>query len=419
MFDTDEELLQQIRLGEESRLEVKEVRFSGGRVSGPRRDSLGDELAALANSRGGVCVLGVEDRTRELVGIPVVKLDLVEQYIREICIDLIEPELTPQIERHLLPRANGEKVAVIKIEVPRSLFVHRSPGGYFYRVGSAKRQMSPEYLATLFQRRSQTGIIRFDEQAVTHATLGDLDEGLWRRFETPRVSDEPAHFLSKLGMARADDEGIIRPSVAGVLMASTDPRRWLPNAFVQAVAYVGREARPEHSGAVYQLDAFDASGPLDQQIIDACRFVFRNMRTAASKDMGRVDIPQFDMTAVFEAIVNAVVHRDYSIYASKIRLRLFEDRLELYSPGSLPNTMGVESLPYRQAARNEVLASLLARCPIPGLEWLRTDRRTFMDRRGEGVRIILDNSSKLAGRAAEYRLLDDAELLLTIPAANP
>jgi predicted HTH transcriptional regulator len=126
------------------------------------------------------------------------------------------------------------------------------------------------------------------------------------------------------------------------------------------------------------------------------------------------------MTAVFEAVVNAVAHRDYSIYGSKIRLRLFGDRLELYSPGAIPNTMTVESLPYRQSARNEVLSSLLAKCPVPAdAPWLRTDRQTLMDKRGEGVRIILDNSSKLAGRPPQYQLLDDSELLLTIPAAAP
>jgi ATP-dependent DNA helicase RecG len=419
MFDTPKELIDKIRLGEDSLLELKEVRFGNGRVTAPHRDSLADELAALANSRGGVCVLGVEDATRELIGIPVEQLDLVETFVRDLCADRIAPVLNPSIERMLLPSSTGVEVAVIKIDVIRSLFVHRGPGGYLHRVGSSKREMSPEYLARLFQQRSQARIIRFDEQVVPLAGLDDLSEPLWQRFATQRSRDERDDLLAKLGMARADDDGTIRPTLAGVLMATEDPRRWLPNAFIQAVAYSGREARPDAAGDVYQLDASDISGPLDRQVIDACRFVMRNMKTAASKDLGRKDIPQFDMTAVFEAIVNAVAHRDYSIHGSKIRLRLFEDRLELYSPGAIPNTMTVESLAYRQSARNEVLSSLLAKCPVPAdAPWLRTDRQTLMDKRGEGVRIILDNSNDLAGRAAEYRMLDDAELLLTIPAAS-
>lgn len=268
-------------------------------------------------------------------------------------------------------------------------------------------------------KRSQTRIIRFDEQVVPGANLDDLTEALWRRFATARSVDQRDDLLVKLGMARADDDGTLRPTLSGVLMATQDPRRWIPNAFIQAVAYLGREARPRFSGDVYQLDAADISGPLDQQVIDACRFVMRNMKTAATKDMGRSDIPQFDMTAVFEAVVNAVAHRDYSVHGSKIRLRIFADRLELYSPGTIPNTMTVDSLAYRQSARNEVLSSLLAKCPVPeSASWLRTDRHTLMDKRGEGVRIILDNSKDLSGRAAEYQVLDDSELLLTIQAAS-
>jgi predicted HTH transcriptional regulator len=143
------------------------------------------------------------------------------------------------------------------------------------------------------------------------------------------------------------------------------------------------------------------------------------MKIGAIKTMGRRDIPQYDLTAVFEAMVNAVAHRDYSIYGSKIRLRLFADRLEIYSPGTIANTMTVESLMYRQAVRNETLTSLLAKCPVPyELEWLVTDRHTFMDKRGEGVRIIMENSERLSGKRPEYRLIDDAELLLTIFAAG-
>lgn len=418
MFNSQRELLDKIRLGEDSFLELKEVRFSGARVNGPHRDSLADELAAFANSGGGVCVLGVEDGTREIQGIPVDRLDSVEEFVREIVAQSIVPGLAPTIERMWLPSTTGEDVAVVKVEVLRSLFVHKSPGGYLHRVGSAKREMPPDYLARLFQQRSQARIIRFDEQAVPGATLDNLAPALWQRFATARSNDTREDLLVKLGMAREDVDDVLRPTIAGVLMASEDARSWLPNAFIQAVAYRGTEARPQ-SGDAYQLDAIDIGGPLDQQVIEACRFVRRNMRVAATKSEGRHDTPQFDMTAVFEALVNAVAHRDYSMYAGKIRLRLFADRLELYSPGSIPNTMTVDSLPYRQAARNEVITSLLAKCPAPGsADGVGSDRTTLMDKRGEGVQIVLDYSERLSGKRPEYRMLDDAELLLVIPAAT-
>ena len=256
------------------------------------------------------------------------------------------------------------------------------------------------------------------ETLVPRAELGDLNTSLWSRFRSPRSDDDDAVFLAKLGMAAPDEEGVARPTVAGVLMASDDPHRWLPNAYVQAVAYRGNDIRVESPHTAYQLDAFDATGPLDRQVVDACRFVARNMKTAAFKHLGRTDLPQYDLQAVFEALVNAVAHRDYSVHGSKVRLRLFENRLELYSPGAIPNSLTIESLRYRQSARNDAVCSLLARCPIPDEPWLTTPRRHMMERRGEGMPIILDNSTALSGKEPKIELFDNAELRLTIYAAQ-
>jgi len=413
------ELIEKIRLGEDSFLELKEVRFAGSKIRGPEQNELADELAAFANAHGGVLILGVHDKTREITGIPLERLDAVETLARQACEDSIKPPLAPIIERLTLPIAGGIEQPVIRVVVERSLFVHLSPGGYLHRVGSSKRPISPDYLARLFQQRSQSRLIRFDETPVPQARLDTLQEALWQRFAPSQPQDRSQTLLSKLGMAAQDEEGVWRPTVSGILMASSDPRRHLPNAFIQAVAYRGKTVTPEGSGYLYQLDAKEFTGPLDMQAIEACRFVSRNMKVAAMKSIGRRDFPQYDLVAVFEAVVNAVAHRDYSIHGAKVRLRLFADRLELYSPGGLPNTLEPESLPYRQMARNETLTSLLARCPIPAdVDWIETTRTTFMDRRGEGVPIILARSEALSGRLPEYRVIDQSELLLTIYAAG-
>jgi len=421
MTESARELMEKIRLGEDSFLELKEVRISGARVTAPDRDDLADVLAALANTRGGVCVLGVHDKTRKVLGIALGNLDRVETFVRGICSDSIEPPLPVVVQRLTLPTAAGEEAPVIRIDVDRSLFVHRSPHGYFHRIASSTRKMSTAYLMRLGQQRSQAGLIAFDEQTVPKASLEDLDERLWRRFETEPMAEEPREvFLNKLGMARKDETGVWRPTVAGVLLACGDPQRFLFNAFIQAVAYRGKEIGDIPRGGVYQLDAADISGPLDAQVVEACRFVTRNMRTYAVKDIGRTDIPEYDSAAVFEALVNAVAHRDYSIYGSKVRLRMFTDRIELFTPGALSNTMTVETLAARQSARNEVVTSLLARCKVPkDMSWLMTERLTMMDRRGEGVPLILRRSQKLSGRRPEYLLIDGEELKLTIYAANP
>lgn len=113
MFDSPKELVEKIRLGEDSLFELKQVRFTGKRVSSPRRDVLADELAAFANSRGGVCVLGVDDKTCKVVGIPVERLDAVEDFVREVCTDSIEPPLVPQIECLFLPDAAVERPSAV------------------------------------------------------------------------------------------------------------------------------------------------------------------------------------------------------------------------------------------------------------------------------------------------------------------
>ncbi|MGI6683209.1 MAG: helix-turn-helix domain-containing protein [Myxococcota bacterium] len=91
MFETTDELLKQIRLGEDSALELKNLKYKGDQVNDPHRDSMANELAAMANTANGVFVLGVEDGTRTVLGIPLDKLDAVETWVRGICNDLITP----------------------------------------------------------------------------------------------------------------------------------------------------------------------------------------------------------------------------------------------------------------------------------------------------------------------------------------
>jgi predicted HTH transcriptional regulator len=314
MFDTKEDLLAQIRLGEDSRLELKAVKFRGDRVDGPHPDGLADELTAFANSTGGVLVLGVDERTRLPHGMSPEELTRLEHWLQGIFTDRIKPPLLGRIEKGELPGDDCNPAPVPKIDIPRSLYVHESPNGHFYRIGSSKRRMSTEYIIRLGQQRSQTRMIRFDEQPIVQAPLEALDHPLYERFRTPRTRNDTLDFLRKLGMVAADDQGIEHPTVSGILVACREPRDWMPTAFVQAVAYRGTSPAETDGNLPYQLDARDISGPLDEQVREACRFVARNMKVSAVKDLGRKDIPQYDLTAVFEAVVNAVAHRDYSVY---------------------------------------------------------------------------------------------------------
>jgi predicted HTH transcriptional regulator len=251
---------------------------------------------------------------------------------------------------------------------------------------------------------------RYDESPVPGTSPADLDLQLARRFL--RNGAEPVEAsLRKLRIIADDDDGIARVTVTGVLLCTQEPQRWMPHAEIQAVFYAG-----DRRDVNYQIDARDLGGPLDAQVWEALHFVRRNMRIGATKVTTRVEIPQYSERAIFEALVNAAAHRDYSMAGARVRLHMFGDRLELYVPGSLANTLTPESMPFRQYNRNELIVSLLARCPVGSNEGL--GRSYLMDRRGDGVPIILEESTKLSGRAPEYSLIDDSELRLIIWAAS-
>ena len=406
----NEALSQRIRLGEDSTLELKRVLLSGSRVAGPERGSFADELASMANGPGGTMMLGVDDSTRDVLGIPLDRLDAVETWVREICNDSLSPPLDATIRKLELPDVNGSPVAVIRIDVPRSLFVHRSPGGYFRKIGSSKREMSPELLARLFQERSQSRVIRFDESVVPGTSFDDLDQELARRFlRQGSAFDEDD--LRKLRVVVADENGFSRLTVAGVLMCTRAPSNWLPHAQIQAVSYAG-----ERYDVNYQTDARDIVGPLDSQVMEALHFINRNMLVNATKEVARAERSQFSERAVFEALVNAVAHRDYSMAGARVRLHMFRNRIELYVPGSLANTLAPDSMHLRQYSRNELIVSLLARCTVPFTATL--NRTHMMERRGDGVPIILEESYELSGTYPEYTLIDDSELRLVIWSAE-
>ena len=392
------ELIEKIMLGEDATIEFKREM--------PRRDSMADEIAAFANTRGGVILIGVDDNS-EIVGLDLQQLNRVEKTVVEICEDSIEPAVPIFTEKLRIDDKN-----ILKIEVPRSLFVHKTSNGYFARQGSSKREMPTDQLARLLQSRSQARIITFDEQLVPNTHKSTLKESLYRRFITENAPEDMIEDLLLKRSLLVQEGREIRASVAGVLMCHDTPDDFLYNSFIQAVYYSGKE-----KDANYQIDAKDFRGPLDQQIIDAFKFVQKHNEVSARKEIGRIDQPQYSMRAVFEAIVNAVVHRDYSKSGSKIRLFMFRDRLELYSPGALANTLTIDKLRYSQATRNELLARLLSEIALDDRDGKQVKRRHFLERRGEGVGIILNESEQLSGKTPVYELFNE-ELCLTIFAAK-
>ena len=404
------ELVRRIHLGEDATLALKQVLLAGSRITAPRRDDCADEMAAMANGWGETVVLGVEGRSREVLGIPLDRLDVVETWVRGICNDSIKPPLDTEIRKIELPGTEGRPIPVLCIDVVRSLFVHESPGGYFRRIGSSKREIPSEVLVRLFQERSQSRVVRYDESAVPGTSPDQLDNGLTCRFLREGAAPDRTA-LCKLGIVAEDESATARITIAGVLLCTRHPEQWLPHAQIQAVSYAG-----ERQDTNDQSDARDIGGPIDEQVREALHFVRRNSRVVATKAMARLERPQFSDRAVFEALVNAVAHRDYAMAGARVRLHLFANRLELYVPGALASTLTPESMDMRQYSRNALIVSLLARCPVS--QEGKLVRSHLMDRRGEGVSIILDESRKLSGNVPVYTLLDNSELRLVIRVAS-
>ena len=405
MTYSDQEIRRRLQLGEDSSWEFKEIEFNGNVPRSPRRNDLADSLAAFANARGGVMLCGVTDNG-DVQGMSPEQIIALDKLLVEVSSDSIKPA----VRIHTQHMELSEGKLILLVDVPEGDSLHDSPGGSYVRVGGSKRKMTSDEGLRLAQRRGQARFLSFDEQTVDGTGFGTLDEGLWKPLLSAEGAANPELALGKLALLAEDEAGVPRSTVAGVLLCTRNPEQWLPHAYITATRYRGRDR------ASGQVDAQEITGPLNRQIADAVAFSIRNMRVGARKEPGRVDLPEYSDKALFEALVNAVVHRDYSMRAGKIRLSMFEGRLEIQSPGALPNNLTVESMTTRQATRNEALTSVLGRMPVGGIRGSE-DRQYFMERRGDGVPIIRRETRQLCGKLPEFRLIDDSEVCLTIPAA--
>ena len=400
------EILLRLQLGEDSGWEFKEIRFSGNKPKNPTRDAWADEIAAFANASGGVLLCGITD-DGEVQGMSRDQIVALDAMLAEVCTDSVKPPI--RIETH---HRQLEDKLVLVLAVPEGDGLHESPGGNFIRVGGTKRQMSSDEGLRLAQWRSQARYLWFDKQPVPDTGFNTLEESLWKPLLSVEGRANPERGLQKLALLVNDPSGaesVPRASVAGILLCTSAPNDWLPQACITATRYQGGNRASD------QLDSQEITGPLHKQVETAMAFVVRNMQIAANMTPARIDRPQYSKRAVFEALVNAVVHRDYTRQGSKIRLSMFDDRLEIQSPGTLPNNLQVDDMDSRQSTRNEALASVLSRLPVNGIHGSE-ERQYFMAKRGDGVTIIKDETRKLSGRPAEYQLIG-SDLCLTISTA--
>jgi len=405
MTPSNEEIRHRLHLGEDSRWEFKQIAFVGDRPASPRREDLADEMAAFANAIGGALLCGVTD-DGQVQGMSLSQMAALDRLLVEVATDSVEPPLRIEVHHREL-----EGRAFLLVQVPRGEAVHSRSGQAFVRVGATRRRLQGDERLRLAQSRAQSRYLWFDKQVVPGTGFETLSERLWEPLLSAAAAEDPRQGLMNLRLLAKDEADVDRATVAGILLCAPEPQAWLPQATIAATHYRGRDR------ASGQLDAQEIAGPLPAQIADAVKFVVRNMRVAARKLPEREDVPQYGIAAVFEAVVNAVVHRDYSMSSRRIRLSMFGNRLEIDSPGQLPNGMTIEAMEASQATRNEALASIFGRLKtghIRGGE----DRPTFMEHRGDGVRILMRETRELCGKDPEYRQIGDRDLCLIVPAAS-
>ena len=238
----------------------------------------------------------------------------------------------------------------------------------------------------------------FDEQPVLAASVEDLNRNRLEAFFGRSPSIPWLDLLRNTRVTVADEVGVDRPTVAGLLVFATEPTDFLASGSIEAACY--RDTRLSSDDLVHTERL---GGPVSDQIDAGLGLVARFIGGDDSPSGG----PHYDLDVVDEAVVNAVAHRDYAIAGSAIRLFLFADRLELYSPGKLPNTLTLDDMPYRTFTRNQLLVNFLSR--------IRSKRsgQVFLESRGEGVRKILQDGEAHSGRRPEYALFGD-ELRLTL-----
>ena len=354
---TRTELLEILASGENSGVEFKRDDL--------RVEDLAKELVAFTNLEGGIVLLGVEDDG----SVSGLARENTEEWVMSVCRDKIRPAIIPFFE--IVPSVkDGNDVAIVK--VPRGHDVHalwdRNKSRYLIRVGSQSREPSQEELARLFQQR---GSIRAERRPISGATLADLDRKRLRTYfshvrqqNVPADDDEESWLSLLINTEVISDEGV---TVGGMLLFGISPNRFLPYAGIDAVAYPGTEKdynvqeRTPLRGSMTPLLSEERDIVENGLVEQALNFVQRNTHSTVVEKGGRRESrPTYPSDVLREGIVNALIHRDYLLTATDIELSIYSDRLEIVSPGRLPNGVTPERMRLGiRATRNQLIKEVM------------------------------------------------------------
>jgi ATP-dependent DNA helicase RecG len=343
-------LLQQIALGEDSTRQFKADVSNG--------ESLASELVAFANSEGGTIYIGITD-DGEMPGLTLQDVTRINQLIGNISSQQVRSPMTVTTENIRLE--NGR--IVIVVTVPKGIMkpYFDKNGVIWLKVGADKRRInSREELLRIFQ---STSLLHGDELPA-NARIDKLDPILFRKFlrdhydcEYPQSEEDLLRLLQNMNLATNDGQ----LNLAAVLMFTERPESIVPSFVIKAIRYPGNEIH-----VTDYVDTEDFSGPLQCNFDDAMAFIMRNLhKIQAGRDVNAPGTPEIPRTVFEELLVNALVHRDYLVNAA-IRIFIFDNRIEIVSPGHLPNNMTIDKIIVGNSnIRNPILATYVAKGLLP------------------------------------------------------
>jgi ATP-dependent DNA helicase RecG len=351
-------------------------------------DDLAASLVAFANTDGGQLVLGVSEE-REIRG--VADADRVTRDVDNVAANNCEPPITV-IQETLRP-SEGEGTVVV-VNVPKGdMRPYRTNRGVFYiRTSSGRRQASREELLRLFQA---TESLYYDETPLLRLSLSDLDLSAFESFlkETGQsyLIGDHERLLENWMLARNG-----HPTVAGIVLFGRQPQQHLPYAQINAARFPGVDSSFDPQ------DRKDLGGQLLDVLDQAERFLDLHLPLPHEiRGFEPEPKPELPKEVLREALVNAVAHRDYTI-RGPIRLFIFDDRIEVHTPGRPPN--GVDEDAMRAGAHVVRNPWIYARLSDAGL----------VTRAGTGIRRIFRLVREATGREVGLKV-SGSEVLLTIP----
>ncbi len=312
-------------------------------------DLIAELLVAFANGDGGTILVGVDEQGKPIGH---VYPEDVESVLRRA-----ELQCRPLIHTGW-EQIDLSGASVIAVKVPRSSELHAlADGRVLIRMGAENRPLSGDAIRQLAATKSSGD---FEAELVAGAQRSDLDdeviaEYLVKRQERTRKpiagsTDELLYEIGAIG-----ESG--RPTVSGMLLFGRNPQRFLPQAGLVFVKFIGTEPRGEGGLAGYGRRE-EIGGPLARVIESAWQLTLEEMRVGAIvKGLEREEITEYPKFAVREALVNAVCHRDYRLKGSRIEIRMFADRMEMISPGGLPGFITVDNLVEEHFSRNPRLVA--------------------------------------------------------------